>query len=599
MKSLTLLFERMLFDISIHCGTDTSLDVLTLKRRVEHEGLSFLTITLGEYAQDFERSLEIGLIDPLAFRSFGKRGLIPRFLSGIIGQVFNTDGTLLDEPSITAIRSIRQVCRMCKKVELPCSEERTKASMEGYIKLEDELSSIDPASKDPALYEQFLKVSDILWSSVLGPLTEKLVNFEHIPKHGTGKVADSSVLPNQKYYWTSWHSRLEQYFPMDLFCYHSIEAFIEESDQIVVLDPDLEPSVRIVQVPKTLKGPRIIGIEPACMQYTQQSLLPLIVDSIESKRLTAGRINFSDQTVNRIACLESSRSGNLATLDLSEASDRVLASVVYDMLRSVPILRDAIFACRSTTSSLLGQTIRLKKFASMGSALCFPIEAMVFYTIILARRTLETGHRLSGDYLFYQGNLLYVYGDDILIPVDEVPTTLIDFETFGLKVSKHKSFWNGKFRESCGMDAYNGYDVSVTYIRDLLPESRRHASRLASSCSLHDKLLDGGYYASAKFVEDTIKKVFPDIPYVVQGASSLGLVNPEKGVTIHKRCEYLHKPLVKGYVLVPKKQIDVVGDHAALMKWFLQKLNPLKDHWKYSVRPGSLTVKRRWTSAIR
>ena len=76
--------------------TDVSLDIRdldTLRSRTEHEGLSFLTITLPDFGKDFDRSLSEGQIEPTFFRSFRKNGGIPAFLQGILVHVFERDGS--------------------------------------------------------------------------------------------------------------------------------------------------------------------------------------------------------------------------------------------------------------------------------------------------------------------------------------------------------------------------------------------------------------------------------------------------------------------------------------------------------------------------
>jgi hypothetical protein len=140
--------------------------------------------------------------------------------------------------------------------------------------------------------------------------------------------------------------------------------------------PELEQPVKVVLVPKTLKGPRVIAEEPCCMQYVQQGIRDVLYDLLENKnRFTSGHINFRDQTVNQSLALASSSDGRLATIDLSDASDRVPYDLALLMFQSNPEVMEAIDSCRSLRAVLpSGQVIGpLRKFASMGSALCFPV----------------------------------------------------------------------------------------------------------------------------------------------------------------------------------------------------------------------------------
>jgi len=597
MKSLIWLLERVLQDCSTSCNTSTTRDLLLVSRRVKHEGLSFLTITLGDFASDFERSLELGHIEPKFFLSFKKNGLIPKFLSGIVRLVFDGDGKLLNEPNITAIFYVRQICRMWKKIELPCSEERNLAAINGYIKVEQDLSMLNFADENQDHFYDFGKISDIIWSDVLASVEKSIAAFHHIPKHGPGATA-TKVLPNQKYSWKQWHERLEPYFPSDSFCYSSSEIFLEESSKIDFVIPEREQPVRVVFVPKTLKTPRVIGIEPVCMQYTQQSLLSIIVPCLEKHHKTIGHVNFQKQSINAQLALKSSHDGLLATMDLSEASDRVLNALVERMLASVPLVRDAIQACRSTSATLpTGQTIQLVKFASMGSALCFPIESMVFYTILIAREIRRLRLPLKSRSIDIVKKNVYVYGDDLILPVDGVLSATLGLQALGLKVNSNKTFSTGKFRESCGIQPNHREDVTTVFLRRLPPSGRRDVRSVVSLVAMSNLCVDKHMFHTAMGIKDLITKLGFDIPYANENAAYVGY---KWGfpATIHRRNDDLQRPEVKAFVLVPRKQRDQITGHSALMKWFLQGLNPDVTHYDQSVGTGTLALKSRW-SAVR
>lgn len=519
MKSLMLLAKNILHDCSIHCSTTTTRDFNTITRRVEKEGLSFLTITLSDYAKDFEQALEHGQILPGTFRSFRKVGPIPCLFKGMVLQVFDETGSLLNEPSVVAIRCIRQICLMWKKILLPCTKARESAAIDSYIECERQLSMLFDSnmsesevnafphidrvgpfiylldrptlgprhskwmayetsrfcwqSDSEKLVEQFTNVSNLIWGNILPVLDDLVKNGGLIPKHGAGAVA-TKVLPNQKYNWSVWHHRLEPYFPSSDFCYYNSEAFVEAGSELTYATPELEQPVRVVMVPKTLKTPRVIAVEPACMQYTQQSLLIPLVQILERHPLTRGHLNFTDQTVNAKLALTNSKSCILATLDLSEASDRVHRTLGLHMFSCFPDLRNAVDACRSSRATLpTGVTLQLEKFASMGSALCFPVESMVFFTILVLSEIRRLKLSLSIKSVKLVSRSIYVYGDDLIVPVDGVQSAISHLEFFGLKVNARKSFSKGNFRESCGMDAYSGIEVTPSYVRRKLPRSRR------------------------------------------------------------------------------------------------------------------------------
>jgi len=601
MKSLTWLLECILQDCSIRCGTDTHRDFVTLSRRVEHEGISFLTITLPNFCKDFERSLEQEFVDPTAFVGFHKAGALPRFLGGLLGLVFDReDGTLLDDPPEWVIQAIRQICLVCKKIHLECSHQRTKEAFDGFVQCENDIRRTfqsalpwgTPGKGDPhnrqELWERIRKdykpvlkglgnrrqysargrssyedpyhlfgvVADVVWSNVLARAQLDVENAEVRPRHGPGATAER-ITGNQKYVHKRWHSRLEPYFPFTAFGIVSLNALDEESTlaDLDIVEPGAEQPVRVISVPKTLSAPRIIAIEPVCMQYTQQALASTIVKSIEKHPLTAGHVNFSDQSINRELALVGSKTQDIGTLDLSEASDRVHLELVKRLLQTVPALRDAVLACRSTSAEVPGYDtpVVLEKFASMGSALCFPIEAMVFYTICLVARLRDPSVPITSRSIYNASRGLYVYGDDLIVPADEVPAVAATLELFGLKVNTRKTFRNGKFRESCGMDAYNGVQVTPVYLRRMPPCDRRDTEALVSFVSFANQLYKNGWWRTARRVREEVAKLFGNLPHVQETSPCLGWYSFLGTMSVTRYERDLQRPVVKGYVVKPQE----------------------------------------------
>jgi hypothetical protein len=334
------------------------------------------------------------------------------------------------------------------------------------------------------------------------------------------------------------------------------------------------------------------------MQYTQQAILGVLVRELERNRLTADHVNFRDQSINSKLALSSSRSGYFATIDLTDASDRVHKDCVYRMLRSVPSLRDAIFACRSHSACLPNGTIvPLYKFASMGSALCFPIESMMFYTLCISARLLKLNLRPTQRNILKVSRDVYIYGDDIIIPVSEVPETIKYLEDFGLKVNARKTFFTGKFRESCGMDAYNGVNVTPVYVRCMPPDSLRDASAIVSFVSLANQLFSVGLWGSARFVRELVESIAGfELPYVRDTASCLGWINTRSAYSFTRYSKYTQAPEVRSLVVRVSEKSDPLSGYPALMKFFLKVGDkPIQGkHLERTVRPGSVNIKIRW-----
>jgi len=597
MKSLMELTQYVLADAQTWCCTSTTRDVETVASRVEDEGISFLTITLPSFCKDFESCLEKGGVLPsdfVGFKRAHKSVTLPAFLQGLLELVFDRcSGRLLDEPSTLAIFYVRQITLLHKKVLLPCSDERERNAFVKYIQCEKDLACFEGSVLRDDLY-RFSRIADLLWASDCSIIDRMVYDGDLRPKHGPGKTADRTT-GNGKYDAEFWHSRLEQYFcSSDFRIANSSFSYVLEG--IDFLEPDAEIPVKVVSVPKTLKTPRIIAIEPTCMQYTQQALMEVIVSRLEKSNLLQGSIGFTDQTPNQRRARAGSVDRSLATIDLSEASDRVSNLLVRIMLKNYPSFGGAVQACRSTKADVPGfGIVSLTKFASMGSALCFPIEAMVFLTIVLCGYERKLKRTLSKNDILLLLPKVRVYGDDIIVPVDIVREVMDDLELFGLKVNTSKSFWNGNFRESCGKDYYRGCDVSVTYNRRVKPLSPRDVPEMLSLFSLRNQFYKAGLWRTVDYLDNELKRLAP-LPNVTESSPILGR-NSFLGYETEKMCKTLHRPLVKGYAVraLPKK--SSISGEGALMKYFLKRgREPLFDpkHLERYGRPDAVDIKLRW-----
>ncbi len=615
MKSLMRLLGKMLADASVWCSTSTTRDLETVSRRVKHEGISFLMITLPTYSEDFERSLREGRIASNSFLSFKKRGALPLFLGGLLRQVFDpVSGVLLDTPSTSAIWFVRQICLMSKKISYECTDARVANAFARYVETNEScrewerihqselcsivgadllLSPVGPVSSFSPELASFREVAGMLWSGIL---RDEIFSPENlVPKHGPGATAEH-IIGNDKYAIQHWHLRQEECFPSDLFIIPNWD-YSDLLGDVTYLTPEQELPVRVIHVPKTLKTPRIIAIEPVCVQYAQQAVMEKLVPILENHESLHGSLGFTDQTVNQKLALSSSSDGRLATIDLKDASDRVSSQLVYAMLESAPHFRECVFSCRSIRADVPGYGIQsLARFASMGSALCFPIEAMVFYTIILSSIARSKGHRLTPSLLREITKSVRIYGDDIIIPVEYVHIVTNELEWFNLRVNASKTFGTGKFRESCGMDAFDGTPVTPVYLRKMLPTSRLQTGEVISTISFRNQLYEAGCWETVAFLDSLLERLIP-FPQVSKESSLQGrhsfLKSEEKG----RWDPNLHHYLVKGIVVKSVKRPSVLDGPFALMKWFLKRGDkPFEDknHLQFGGRPLSVYTKTKW-----
>nr|QDH88511.1 MAG: RNA-dependent RNA polymerase [Leviviridae sp.] len=612
MKSLMCLLREVLLDRGTWCRVSTTFDLKTIERRVSDEGLSFLAIALPTFGKDLEKGLDQGYVDRHLFSGFARSkssGELPALLQGFLGQVFDaTSGRLLDSPSVDCIQAIRQITLMFAKIYIDSEslpqgraqrmmKRRETLAIQKYVECEQVVRESD-AKRTANDNSQFSRVGRLLWSDVLQRVDEDIYYGRLVPKHGPGATADRLV-GNHKYEQAEWTSRLEGLFPSLEYLLPS-SSYRKELDRVEYLEPGAERPVKVITVPKTLKTPRIIAVEPACMQYTQQAVLESLVGHLEGPdNPLRWLIGFQDQEPNRRMALEGSLYGNLATLDLSEASDRVSNQLVRLLVEQFPHVGEGLDATRSRKADVPGVgVVRLSKFASMGSALCFPIEAMVFATIIFCGVEDALNRPLTKRDLNDLRRQVRVYGDDIIVPVDYAELVAGKLEAFGLQVNTGKSFWTGKFRESCGREYYEGHDVSIVRVRSMLPSRRAAVPELLSTVSLRNQLYKAGYWGPCAFLDKLIGDLIP-FPRVGEESPVLGR-HSFLGYETQRMCPDTHSPLVRGHVVsavIPPSNLEGPG---ALVKWYLKRGDePFADrlHLERSGRPRTVSTKPRWARA--
>jgi hypothetical protein len=607
-KSLTGLWLVMAEELSAMHGVSTHRDSLTVTKRVNTEGLSFLTITLPTFCTDFERSLADGCIGSGQFLGFKRNGGLPAFLQGFLRRIFDAQsGTLLESPCVDSIIAIRQLTCLFKKLDLPCTDSRQRKALTRYLECEDELKHLD-SEWTPDDFREFSRMSSMLFGNVFDRVNREVDTFNIWPKHGPGSTADR-LLGNQKWRFTEWTERLERVFPYREYAGPNLRLSTVPS---VHLAPGEERPVRVILVPKTQKTPRVIAIEPTCMQYLQQGLMRSLVTKLECRPgsmpsdLAADRrplafVGFSDQETNRLLARKGSSDGSLATLDLSEASDRVSNTLVREMLRPWPSLLEAVQATRSLSAELSdGTKVRLSKFASMGSALCFPMEAMVFTTIVFlgiqdARKTRLTPKKLRS----FEGKVR-VFGDDIIVPADCAIAVMEKLEAFGLKVNTNKSFWTGMFRESCGGDYYQGEWVTPLRLGTMPPYKRQDVAELLNWIEFSNSLHFQGYWKSALYVSNIVERVLGKLPVTQNSSAALSLKSFHSGFRGRLGWDKdLQVATLHAWTVSARSPINEIDGLPALRKALSGDWSDpiFREHLVRSGRPSSVRVKKRWVPA--
>ena len=595
MKSQMMFLQMLLADVSSRCHTSTHRDLETISARFDHEGMSFLTISLPDMASDFHKALDQGKADHSLFPGFRKKGQLPVFLGGLFDLVFDRgSGQLLDTPCIDAIQAIRQVTMAFGKIELECSYERIQASYAAYIQCELDVSAGDRARKSHDLMD-YGRVAHLLWRSLSSNFDRRIYDRELIPAHGPGATADR-LIGNQKHTLCEWPNRLESLFPFSEWGVASYLHYLDVMDRVDFHEPGNERPVKVVGVPKTLKTLRIIAEEPTSMMFMQQAIMQMMKEEIRADFFARNLICFDSQVPNQNLAREGSATGRLATLDLKEASDRVSNQLVLELFARFPHISEAVQAVRSRKADVQGKIIRLSKYASMGSALTFPLEAMVFCTLIFLGVEKALNRPLTQSDIYSLIGQVRVYGDDIIVPVEYVSSVIETLEHFGALVNHRKSFWTGKFRESCGEDYFDGRSVKVVRVRRVFPQSRKDAAEVEAIVSLRNQLFELGYDKTVDWLDSQISRILPVFPVVTRESSALGRWTWGDDYTVTHVHGSEQSPLVKAYVSVPRIPKNEIDGYHALHKVLLKRgQTPFEDkrHLQRSGRPSVVDIKLR------
>lgn len=503
-------------------------DYSRLQVAVVENGLPFFTIALPTAGKWFDHCLSEGrLVEPRPphFGVKGKGDRRPAFLNGLFSLIFEPDGTLLSTPDISAIKSTRQVLLVLKKLEMECESKYTAKAVEDFHEIEKSLPAPRPHTwnsdipswsslsghpiwgvrDDDDRQTHMFDVADPLLQLDFNPNWEGLRRFsarvlsefgEFEPagireKHGPGAVSDREAT-YVKYDFKYWTERLESVFPYDWHASsdYSVPAYVTYR----------EFASQMHAVPKTQSGPRLIAAEPTCHQWIQQGILRWLEAGISSSVLRQN-LDLRDQEPSRAAALEASRSGLLTTVDLSSASDRLSCRLVEFLFQVNRPLLDGLHASRTRALRALdGELVLLKKFASQGSAVIFPVQSIVYTILALWACGIASGKTEYHD-IIQAGKQVRVFGDDIIVPKDAYPVLAGLLKTCLLKVNALKTHDSGFFRESCGMDAYANVDVTPAYLRKFY---RPPAETLASVAECSNNFHKRGFWRVAQWLDSTI-----------------------------------------------------------------------------------------------
>lgn len=176
-----------------------------------------------------------------------------------------------------------------------------------------------------------------------------------------------------------------------------------------------------------------------------------------------------------------SLSGEDATIDHKNASNstaRILVKLFFPE-EWYEICNDSRMAFSAGAD---GRAYRLEMFSAMGNGFTFELETLVFWAIARAcgvERPL-------------------VYGDDVIIPSKHAADYIAAARYFGYETNSRKTYTSGPFRESCGGNYFDGWEITPFRLTELPREPAdwiktnnglwRAAGTLAGRCTVRARI---------------------------------------------------------------------------------------------------------------
>jgi hypothetical protein len=339
-----------------------------------------------------------------------------------------------------------------------------------------------------------------------------------IPVHGfssgpgscTGVKGDSLL---QKYR-NNWHVSTQRGKKL----LHFLRRMSKPLHDLPNFQAEIVECVKATFVPKDHEISRLIAPQlngDIFLQYPAEGFL--------SRMLQQWGINFeTQQSVNREMARKGSLFDNLdiwdfslrrrkvryCTIDLVSASDIIGVNLVKFLLP--PPLFNYLDTCRSSSMKLGQDMVSLPMMATMGNAYCFPLQTLVFASFVRS-----VYWRLGLPLVDSEGRPTWsVYGDDIIVDVAAYPYVIELLKALMMQPNVKKSFSTGHFRESCGEDYFDGYDIRPVFCEEL--------RTVCDIYSLTNRIIDWGLRHSVD-VSGVVSVLLSDISF-------RNVVPPDSGV---------------------------------------------------------------------
>lgn len=229
--------------------------------------------------------------------------------------------------------------------------------------------------------------------------------------------------------------------------------------------------LNLINVPKSWKTLRTITPLTLLGLHYSYGIGGVITERLKNAGLD---IRYLQEKHRKLAKQFSSGKCSHVTADLSRASDSITKELLMHLLprkwwNLIKVSLTHQVVCPD------GKRVYTQSVLPMGNGFTFPLETLVFYSLIKA-----VGH------LAKRSGVFSVYGDDLIYPRSIHSYVYKVFLNLNIRMNLEKTYAHFPFRESCGGDYYRGHDVRPF----ILPDSHAKLSP-ARYCAFLYKCING------------------------------------------------------------------------------------------------------------
>jgi len=315
-------------------------------------------------------------------------------------------------------------------------------------------------SWDVQLYGDFLREVDMFLHPEGEMLFSSYFDFFKNGRTGPGaaigangtscyaKLFSSKLTVTSRYLYDEYKNYI-QWFPD--FLEAEVHRYEEYGEPLIVTGS------RCSFVPKTSSISRMICVEPSLNMFTQLGLGALL----ESRLANYLTIDLACQPEKnrRLACI-GSKDGSFSTIDLSSASDSISLRLCEEIFPSW--FFKTLLELRSNHTVYKNTRIPLYMISTMGNGFTFPLQTVIFSCLVRA------AYRSTGVPVYDGLKMNWAcFGDDLICDSRCYRNVVRLLDILGFSLNPSKTFFEGRFRESCGADWFDGQPARSVFVKAL------------------------------------------------------------------------------------------------------------------------------------